>query len=67
MKKFIFIASIVLTTLATSCNKNCHCYGFDGSHAEFTEQQVDSLDYGNCSNIALYYGNGRYYSICEWD
>lgn len=51
--------------LLGSCNKQCHCYGYDNTHTFYSEEEVDQ-NAGNCAEM-IYFANTRRYSICEWD
>ena len=60
----LLLLSLSLLMLA-GCTKKCHCYGYDGTHTFFSEEEVDATD-GSCSEM-IYFSNIRLYSICEWD
>ena len=64
LSSFTFYLLPFLLLLA-SCNKRCHCYGYDGAHTYFTQQEVDN-EGGSCPNM-IYFDNQRFYSLCEWD
>ena len=60
----VLVAGCTLALLA-GCDKQCHCYGYDGSHHYFTPEEVDESG-SSCANM-IYFENFRLYSICEWD
>ncbi|MBP9990980.1 MAG: hypothetical protein KBT45_06100 [Bacteroidales bacterium] len=62
---FIAVLSALILLGATSCRKQCHCYGYDGSHTYFTKEEVKESK-GNCSEMIIW-NDIRLYSICEWD
>lgn len=65
-KKLIFTCLATLFLLsAVSCNKRCHCYGYDGSHIYFSKEEVKASK-ENCSEMIVW-NEIRLYSICEWD
>lgn len=51
--------------LLGSCNKQCHCYGYDNTHTFYSEEEVDQR--GTTCAEMIYFANTRRYSICEWD
>ena len=51
--------------LCSSCNKECHCYGYDGSHHFYSTEELGKID-KTCSEMVIQ-ANMRYYSYCEWD
>ena len=57
---------VLVAVLSVSCNKRCHCYGYDGGHYYFTPEEVEAQE-TSCSNMIYFDGTNRLYSICEWD
>lgn len=57
---------VLIAVLSVSCNKRCHCYGYDGAHHYFTPEEVDARE-SSCSDMIYFDGYNRLYSICEWD
>ena len=51
--------------LLTGCDKQCHCYAYDGTQPFYTEEEVEANG-GTCADMA-YFANIRRYSLCEWD
>ena len=65
-KKILIVSMVALTLFClASCKKQCHCYGYDGSHTYFTREEVKAKK-GSCSEM-IYWNDMRLYSICEWD
>ena len=65
MKQYILLVVALVALLATSCHKNCRCYGYDGTVTDYSKSEVDEHG-GSCPNMVYLY-NTRYYSLCEWD
>ncbi len=65
-KQMMLSLAAVVAFVFASCDRECHCYGFDGDHVFYTEQQLDEMEVV-CSEMALHYGSGLFYSMCEWD
>lgn len=65
MKKIILPLTLIMLIALSSCQRRCHCTGYDGSHTYYSEEQLESLD-KNCVQME-YYMNGLLYSICEYD
>lgn len=64
MKKITIIAGIfLLTMVATSCNKKCRCYRYDGNVDEFTAEELSRYD-RDCVGMEQF-DLGEVYSICE--
>lgn len=59
------LAACCACLLMGSCHKECHCYGYDGAHTFYTEEQVDESG-STCSEM-IYFANVRRFSLCEWD
>ena len=63
-KKLLFIA---LTACAfVGCQRTCVCKGYDGLIHNYTEEEIEQLHGGNCSNM-VYQANTRYHSVCNWE
>lgn len=62
MKKKIILL-FVLGLLTVSCSKKCRCYRYDGNVDEFTDEELDKLDY-SCTSMTQF-DLGQRYSICE--
>lgn len=65
MKRPFLLLCAAAAILLSACHRECHCYGYDGSHAFFTQEQLSELDY-TCQGMADYQ-YGLFYSICEWE
>lgn len=65
MKKIILPLVFLLILALSSCQRRCHCTGYDGSHTYYSEEQLKEFD-KNCGQME-YYMNGLIYSICEYD
>lgn len=65
MKKIILPLALIMLIALSSCQRRCHCTGYDGSHTYYSEEQLEALD-KNCVQME-YYMNGLLYSICEYD
>lgn len=65
MKKIILPLALIMLIALSSCQRRCHCIGYDGSHTYYSEEQLEALD-KNCVQME-YYMNGLLYSICEYD
>ncbi|MCQ2297610.1 MAG: hypothetical protein MJZ51_03205 [Bacteroidales bacterium] len=66
MKRKIILFAALLAVLAfSSCNKRCHCYGYDLSHTYYTKEDLKELGY-SCKGMEQYM-YGIVYSLCEYD
>lgn len=65
MKKILLILMFVASVACCSCNKECHCYGFDGTNHFYSQDELTQKD-KTCSEMVVQ-ANMRYYSYCEWD
>jgi hypothetical protein len=65
MKKIILPLTLIMLIALSSCQRRCHCTGYDGSHTYYSEEQLKALD-KNCVQME-YDMNGLLYSICEYD
>lgn len=50
----------------SSCHKRCHCYGYDGSHAYYTKEELSDLNY-TCKSMSTQYMYGLVYTYCDYD
>ena len=57
------IAILALLVFAASCDKKCRCYRYDGDVDEFTDEELEKLDY-SCTGMEEF-DLGVVYSICE--
>lgn len=62
---FALSAVVVVVLMTTACSRRCHCYGRDGSHRYFTEEELQAKGM-KCSNMVTD-GRGLLYSLCEYD
>lgn len=65
-KKFLLAVVAILSFTYVSCERQCHCYGFDGDQVFYTEDDLEEIGFV-CTDMAIHYGSGLYYSLCEWD
>lgn len=64
--KVLLFVMVLFSLASVSCDRQCHCYGFDGDHMFYTEEDLEEIGYV-CTDMAIHYGSGLYYSLCEWD
>lgn len=65
MKRIALILGIISLILCSSCKRTCHCYGRDGSHTYFTEEELAEKDVTCIGMETAFYG--LKYSLCEWE
>lgn len=66
MKTKLSLCCLLLACLLASCNKTCHCYGYDSTSTFFSEEEVKARNAETCSQM-IYFDQVRLYAICEWD
>lgn len=65
MKKKLLIIGVLGCCFA-ACERTCVCYGYDEQEHRYTEEDVEKLHGGNCTNM-VYQANTRYLSVCNWE
>lgn len=65
MKKILILLGIVAVVALSSCERRCHCYGYDGSHTYFTKRDLAEMDV-SCVGMQEWQ-LGLMYSLCEYD
>lgn len=65
MKKLLFVLCLLIVLGCSSCQRRCHCYGYDGSHTFFTKEELSEMGY-SCHGMQEYM-YGVIYSLCEYD
>lgn len=63
--RVLLLVAAAAVILLAGCDKQCHCYAYDGTQPFYTEEEVEAYG-GNCADMA-YFANIRRYSLCEWD
>lgn len=62
---FLLLTLFVLATLLfSSCKKTCRCYHYNGNVYEYSQEELDEMDY-TCTgleNLSM----GTKYSLCEY-
>ena len=67
IKVFLYSCGIIAATCSLAgCHKQCACIHNNGSITYYTDDQIEELNKGNCSNM-IYQSGTRYYVACDWD
>lgn len=66
MKKILLALSILAVLACASCQRRCHCRGYDGSHVYYTKDEVSEMGF-TCTTMQQQYMLGLVYATCEYD